>query len=68
MEDDLAAFLQSAGVTSSTLSVLEKEFITSKGIFFSLNKDHFTKLLSYEGIKVGQHALLMKLNEANSVS
>ena len=63
MENHLAAFfIQSAGVTSSTLSVLKKEFITSKGIFFPYNKDHFTKLLRYSAThhKLPKIELLVK--------
>ena len=60
MEDDLTRFLTSNGVASDTLEILEKESVNSCEIFFSLNQDHLSKLLSI-GVKVGQHALLVKL-------
>ena len=56
MEDDLTRFLTSNGVASDTLEILEKESVNSCEIFFSLNQDHLSKLLSI-GVKVGQHAL-----------
>ena len=60
MESDLECYLKSAGVTNNTLAILQSEYITTKEVFLSLNDDHFTKLLSL-GIKVGQHALLLKI-------
>ena len=58
MESDLECYLKSAGVTNNTLAILQSEYITTKEV--SLNDDHFMKLLSL-GIKVGQHALLLKI-------
>ena len=56
-------FLSSVGVTDESISVLEKEAILSKSVYFSLKREHFERLLPF--LKVGQHALILSIWERN---
>ena len=50
--------LEGVNLTEETLDVMMDEMILSKGVFLSLQRDHFMKLLPK--LKVGQHAVLLK--------
>ena len=59
--------LRSAGVSEEALQVLGDEEILTMTIFSSLREEHFERLLPK--LKVGQHALLLKLwDESSEVS
>ena len=55
----LKSYLLKSGITKDTLEVLKQEHITSMDIFTSLSQGHWASLLPK--LKIGQHALLMKL-------
>ena len=60
----LEAFLADSGVSEDTKKVLSEEGIVSKAIFLSLREEHFERLLLK--VKVGQHALLLKLWDSHN--
>ena len=55
----LELFLAEEPVSEETKKVLLEEGIVSKTIFLSLREEHFERLLPK--LKVGQHALLLKI-------
>ena len=59
MDTALKALLASANISEETCSVLEDEGIILLEVFSSLREEHFERLLPK--LKVGQHALLMRL-------
>ena len=61
MDSALEALLEESvvGVSRETKQVLVDEGIVSKFIFWSLREEHFERLLSK--LKVGQHAILLKI-------
>lgn len=64
MDASLQSLLISSGITEDSLSVLEDEGIVSLAILTSLREEHFEKLLP--NLKVGQHALMMKIWDLHS--
>ena len=66
MDSTLEKFLEDSavGVTEETKKVLVDEGIVSKSIFSSLREEHFERLLPK--LKVGQHALLLKIWDHSS--
>ena len=62
MEPSFRSYLTAAGVNDSVISVLEDELVVTSVIFSSLRGEHFEKLLPR--VKVGQHALLLKVQES----
>ena len=59
MEQSLESLLTRSGISSSTITVLENEMITTESIFFSLSNSHLQHILPK--VKVGQHVLLTKI-------
>ena len=61
----LKDFLYKKSINDETIEILEKEMVLSKEIFCVLKEEHFERLLPH--VKVGQHALLLKLWEETQV-
>ena len=59
MEQDFLASLRGVGITSVTSDILKEEYIFNFDVFASLEEEHFTALRTK--IKIGQHALLLRL-------
>ncbi len=66
MEPSFRRCLDRAGVNDEAISVLEEELVVSSAIFSSLRDEHFEKLIPK--LKVGQHALLLKVWESYNSS
>ena len=64
MEASLGSWLRSEGVTEETMKVLTEEEVISMDILCALKEEHFSLLLPK--LKVGQHALLLKLHRHSS--
>ena len=58
MDPSFSKQLISLGITSPTLSILEKEDVFTMSIFLSLNEQHLHKLVPF--MKIGQHAILLQ--------
>ena len=61
LEAALKTILQSAGISEDTTTVLQEEGVNT---LTSLREEHFERLLTK--LKVGQHAVLMKLWDRQS--
>ena len=59
MDSALKSLLNSAKISEETCVLLEEEGVIFLDVFSSLREEHFERLLPK--LKVGQHALLMKL-------
>ena len=59
MEKEFVKFLFMEGISSSSVSVLEKEEVMSFNVFSSLTENHTEQL--FHKVKLGQHALLQKI-------
>ena len=64
MDASLQSLLKSSGISEDSISVLEEEGVVSLAILTSLREEHFEKLLP--NLKVGQHALIMKIWDLHS--
>ena len=62
MDNSLFKYFISEGVTSETIESLIAEEVLTTEIFLALKEQHFEKLLP--NLKVGQHALLLKLHNS----
>jgi hypothetical protein len=65
MDQEFVDYIMKESISEETAEILLSQSITSKEIFLLLKKEHFTKLLTDTGIKVGQHALLLHLWSGN---
>ena len=66
MEISFADYLHAEGLSEEAVAVLTQEEIISLEVFHALKQEHFTRLLPK--LKVGQHALLLKLHRDCEVS
>ena len=64
LEAALKTILRSAGISEDTTTVLQEEGVNTLTVFSSLREEHFERLLTK--LKVGQHAVLMKLWDRQS--
>ena len=64
METNFKSYLSKAGLSEAVIAVLEEEVVVTFVIFQSLREEHFERLLPR--LKVGQHALLLKIWESMS--
>ena len=64
MESNFKSYLSKAGLSEAAIAVLEEEVVITFVIFQSLREEHFERLLPR--MKVGQHALLLKMWEGMS--